>query len=744
MGIVGYIHYRFCWFKQEVERSSAIDSAIDLVDFKASPLKIMSERILHIENVQSNESHICDSKKNISLVLMSLVLEHARRYAVYGIMEVAASASKNFTNYFRMKVISKECSRTFLAIDLEYSSYQYAFLRKEKEICDTGNCNNREVLRKNERMLVILPTVKEYSQVLAKMTDLPLVVESNDIQHVVHNNPNTSSSASMLLKFDKSSRKFLAASNYNIENIPSDDAPQIDTDDNLKSLNWTVLRTFPKRRHGTEKTESISNQGTENCSSISKELEQLQHKLDKTEEEVMPSLWQLYKKSFDDRKKYEFDSKTRTRIQSVLTSYDKILQLRQDEQLALERMQEQEENAVCDICYDGESTGENRIIFCDSCNISVHQQCYGIDKVPVDDYYCHTCVKFNDKKIEQKSLTQHNNIHTKIEQKIPPQIVCEVCPRRQGAFIQTNIKNSKEPKWVHVVCAKWHGFRFVDPNTDEILLNGAVVEDVTDLKMHFMSKDLKCCLCDGMRGCYMKCSDENCNKFMHVTCARSSGQCNVNHGGNHLGLIESDDAWSLKCPSHSTLESDVTSAGTAHLKILAKAFPVEPKPVPPPKPFYKMTKRERDQNFAEPAFESELMRTLMIKLNSSRCEICHLPNHQDIGIVTDRNDDGLMQCTSCSATAHTWCLPQKWKIDKAHKTNLMSITCTKCLFEQAKLSSEDFEIPECHMCNQKEGTLIKAIANPVSNKLKKWKAKEAQFRKTYFGRQIWCHPVCGM
>lgn len=38
---------------------------------------------------------------------------------------------------------------------------------------------------------------------------------------------------------------------------------------------------------------------------------------------------------------------------------------------------ESDEDAVCCICIDGESDDGNQIIFCDQCNIPVHQDCYG-------------------------------------------------------------------------------------------------------------------------------------------------------------------------------------------------------------------------------------------------------------------------------------------------------------------------------------------------------------------------------
>ena len=41
-----------------------------------------------------------------------------------------------------------------------------------------------------------------------------------------------------------------------------------------------------------------------------------------------------------------------------------------------------EDAVVCACCLDGESTDDNEIVFCDNCDVAVHQLCYGISSVP--------------------------------------------------------------------------------------------------------------------------------------------------------------------------------------------------------------------------------------------------------------------------------------------------------------------------------------------------------------------------
>lgn len=74
----------------------------------------------------------------------------------------------------------------------------------------------------------------------------------------------------------------------------------------------------------------------------------------------------------------------------------------------------------------------DEIVFCDNCNVCVHQSCYGLDAVPTDDWMCTTCMH----RIANRMKTP------------PP---CVFCPLLGGAM-----KCSRNADvWAHVACALW-------------------------------------------------------------------------------------------------------------------------------------------------------------------------------------------------------------------------------------------------------------------------------------------------
>ncbi|KAK5604260.1 E3 ubiquitin-protein ligase Jade-2 [Crenichthys baileyi] len=148
---------------------------------------------------------------------------------------------------------------------------------------------------------------------------------------------------------------------------------------------------------------------------------------------------------------------------------------------------EYDEDVVCDVCRSPEGEDGNEMVFCDKCNVCVHQACYGILKVPQGNWLCRTCA-------------------------LGVQPKCLLCPKRGGALKPTR----SGTKWVHVSCALW---------IPEVSIGcPEKMEPITKVSHIPASRwALSCSLCREHTGTCIQCSMPSCIVAFHVTCAFDRG-----------------------------------------------------------------------------------------------------------------------------------------------------------------------------------------------------------------------------
>eukprot|EP01122_Echinamoeba_exundans_P009377 TRINITY_DN3305_c0_g2_i1.p1 TRINITY_DN3305_c0_g2~~TRINITY_DN3305_c0_g2_i1.p1 ORF type:complete len:1258 (-),score=304.88 TRINITY_DN3305_c0_g2_i1:41-3814(-) len=161
--------------------------------------------------------------------------------------------------------------------------------------------------------------------------------------------------------------------------------------------------------------------------------------------------------------------------------------------------EENDEDQVCSVCLDGTSDDTNQILFCDGCNVAVHQNCYGVRLIPEGEWHCNRC---QDADKSGKSLTDALT-----------SVLCEFCGRPGGAMKRT----TKPNEWAHVQCALWL------PETELDVHCAGLVKYVCDIPEDRL--ELRCYICNRRRGAPIQCADPECVQAFHVTCAQDKRLC---------------------------------------------------------------------------------------------------------------------------------------------------------------------------------------------------------------------------
>ncbi|GEQ72058.1 hypothetical protein JCM33374_g5744 [Metschnikowia sp. JCM 33374] len=168
----------------------------------------------------------------------------------------------------------------------------------------------------------------------------------------------------------------------------------------------------------------------------------------------------------------------------------------------------------CAVCNDSECDNTNSIVYCDGCNIAVHQECYGVAFIPEGQWFCRRCMVNRGSSVS-----------------------CAFCPSKTGAFKQLD-----NGMWSHVVCALWiREVYFANPVYLE------PIEGVASIPRSRWT--LVCYICKQKIGACIQCSARKCTQAYHVTCAKRAGLFMAMEKGVS-GAVSSNDTLKSYCDRH--------------------------------------------------------------------------------------------------------------------------------------------------------------------------------------------------
>ncbi|PON76627.1 Autoimmune regulator [Parasponia andersonii] len=155
-------------------------------------------------------------------------------------------------------------------------------------------------------------------------------------------------------------------------------------------------------------------------------------------------------------------------------------------------------SSLCHFCSTCDLGKElNRLVSCSSCQVAVHQKCYGVQEDVDSTWLCTWCKQTTDSSDSTKP--------------------CVLCPRQGGALkpVLRSVENDGSLDFAHLFCSHW---------TPEVYIEDLVkMEPIVNVEaIKETRKKLVCNICKVKRGACVRCSHGSCRTSFHPLCAREA------------------------------------------------------------------------------------------------------------------------------------------------------------------------------------------------------------------------------
>ncbi|KAI8083168.1 uncharacterized protein BX664DRAFT_267716, partial [Halteromyces radiatus] len=152
-------------------------------------------------------------------------------------------------------------------------------------------------------------------------------------------------------------------------------------------------------------------------------------------------------------------------------------------------------SSVCQVCHSMDQP--KRLISCSDCHLVVHDDCFGVEKKSTNYWQCDVCK--NKKKPSVSYLYQ-----------------CVLCGKGSKGN-QEIMKPTSGYNWAHITCALFiPQVKFINATTM------SPIEYAGSIPNTKRKQTCQVCYCSD-NGAYLSCSDDSCQKDVHVHCALEQG-----------------------------------------------------------------------------------------------------------------------------------------------------------------------------------------------------------------------------